>query len=197
MVSGERRSAGDWAGSAPREELGGSCCPAPHTTHPSVSPLCARTLCRHPLVAWDCSLPLLDASAGTPAWLPMARGVSAHVAPKQLQLLIRRSEQRREQGTRRDGLGQRCRTASSCTDPCLTQPQPSILWKELVWSLPHTSRYGSCPAWASSDPPGQGTSPWAVRVPDERLFLNTVRMAGASQGGIGAWGKCFTTAVEQ
>lgn len=114
-------------GSAPREKLG-SRCPALHLAHPAFhlrghapdtgTHSWSGTAVRAE-AAGTCLL-LLDPFAEAPAWPLTTWGVSSHVAPKQFQLLMCVSEQQREQGARRDGLGQRCRTASTTQIPCST-----------------------------------------------------------------------------
>lgn len=134
---------------------------------------------------------LLGPFAEAPAWPLTTWGVSSHVAPKQLQLLMCVSEQQREQGARRDGLGQRCRTASTAQIPCSTQhPATGVCGASVL----HFQMW--VPSFLSTfRPPGLGEQPWAASVPAEEAFsglrVKQARMTGARRGGDGAQGKCF------
>lgn len=170
MVSDERGSTGGQAGSAPGDELGDPVAlrctlhiPASHL-HAHTHNVCSRA---RPGTAARC-LPLLDTSAGTPARPLTARRVSSHVAPKQLQLQIWKSEWQREQGARRDGLGQRCRTAGnrSLLDPAMAPASCDL------------SLFGLCPTL-----PDMG--------PVQPEYLQTLRSSGTAAGLCVSQGRGF------
>lgn len=88
-----------------------------HTWHIPGSALCAHTQCHDLLMAWGCSKVPFGHISGSTSVAQQGHFCSGSSKPAS-DTDIRAG---REQGARRDGLGQHCRTAGNHTDPCLAQ----------------------------------------------------------------------------